>query len=514
MNAHSLVASARRELPFQGLRSAAAIIALALLLALAFQGTRPLFEPDEGRYVDVALEMLSSRDFVTPHLNPEHAHYTKPPLTYWVLATSLATFGQNEWAARLPNALFLVLTAACILWLGSVFLPRAPTFPATVWITMLAPMMFANVITPDTLLAFLETLAMSLCIAALADRRRHDRTRLIIAMWIVWGLAFMTKGPPGLLPLAATVLVLALRRDAERLRALAHPLGIACFVAVGLWWFALTIWRDPSLAVFYVRDEFVNRMFTAKHDRHPQWYGALEVYAPTLLIGALPWWPLALPALRKAPSAVARAFSRTNSASLLDALLVAWFVVPLVVFLLVRSRLATYVLPLFVPLAILTARSAVEWFERWPQFASGAALTVWIVVLVALKSASAALPSDKNARALATALSTKTRLLPETRIVFVETTPAFGMRFYLNREIEGARLRPESQVAYTTTNDTVCRLLAHEQHSMIMLVPRARSGDFASTVRGCPSPPLVSAGTAGRYAIFLTKSSHPHVASR
>lgn len=511
---NALVATTRRELAFRGLRSAAALVALAALLAFAFQGTRALFDPDEGRYVDVALEMLSSRDFVTPHLNPEHPHYTKPPLTYWALAASLALFGQNEWAARLPNALFLVLTAACVLWLGGLFLPRAPTFPATVWVTMLAPMMFANVITPDTPLAFLETLAMALCTAALADPGRHDRSRLIIAMWIVWGLAFMTKGPPGLLPLAATVLVLALRRDGSRLRMLAHPLGIACFLAVGLWWFAVTIWRDPTLAGFYVRDEVLKRVFTAKYDRNPQWYGALEVYTPTLLIGALPWWPLALPALRKAPSAVARAFSRRNRASLRDAVLVAWFVVPLVVFFLARSRLATYVLPLFVPLAILIARSTVEWIERQPRLAVGAALAAWIVVLVALKSASAAVPSDKNARALATAVSTIIHVQPEARVVFVETTPSFGMRFYLNREIEGARLHSQSQVSYTTTDDTVCRLLARERHSLIMLVPRERSGDFTSTVRACASLVPVEAGTAGRYAIFLTDRPHHRVASR
>lgn len=86
-----------------------ALVALALLVfALAFQGSRALYSPDEGRYTAVALEMLRSGDWVHPHLHPEVPHYTKPPLTYWALATSLDVFGTNTWAARLPYALAFV----------------------------------------------------------------------------------------------------------------------------------------------------------------------------------------------------------------------------------------------------------------------------------------------------------------------------------------------------------------------------------------------------------------------
>ena len=39
---------------------------LAVLLALSFQGTRGLWGPDEGRYSNIALEMVDSGDWVTP----------------------------------------------------------------------------------------------------------------------------------------------------------------------------------------------------------------------------------------------------------------------------------------------------------------------------------------------------------------------------------------------------------------------------------------------------------------
>src|SRR3546814_20097643 len=54
--------------------------------------------------------MLASGDVITPQLSHDVAHFSKPPLTYWAIAASVAVFGANEWAVRLPNALAFALT--------------------------------------------------------------------------------------------------------------------------------------------------------------------------------------------------------------------------------------------------------------------------------------------------------------------------------------------------------------------------------------------------------------------
>lgn len=73
------------------------------LLALAWLaltlGVRPLALPDEGRYVSVAWEMLSSGNWLYPTLNGL-PFFHKPPLFYWITASSLGMFGLHEWAAR------------------------------------------------------------------------------------------------------------------------------------------------------------------------------------------------------------------------------------------------------------------------------------------------------------------------------------------------------------------------------------------------------------------------------
>jgi hypothetical protein len=74
------------------------VVLLAGIMAFGFQGTRGLWDPDEGRYTNVALEMMQSGDYFQPHRHHETLHVTKPPVTYWALAASMQSLGRNEWA--------------------------------------------------------------------------------------------------------------------------------------------------------------------------------------------------------------------------------------------------------------------------------------------------------------------------------------------------------------------------------------------------------------------------------
>src|SRR5688572_28564821 len=79
-------ASPSPPMDFLRRHTALALVALALLLGLAFQGTRGLRDPDEGRYTNVALQVLRSGDWVSLHRHSDSLHFTKPPLTYWTQA--------------------------------------------------------------------------------------------------------------------------------------------------------------------------------------------------------------------------------------------------------------------------------------------------------------------------------------------------------------------------------------------------------------------------------------------
>ncbi|MCB1079951.1 MAG: glycosyltransferase family 39 protein, partial [Verrucomicrobiae bacterium] len=74
-------------------------------------GNHGLFEPDEGRYANMAMEWteFGEHHWAVPVLS-DVGHFDKPPLIYWLTGSSLLLFGKSELAARLPSALGAMLT--------------------------------------------------------------------------------------------------------------------------------------------------------------------------------------------------------------------------------------------------------------------------------------------------------------------------------------------------------------------------------------------------------------------
>ena len=80
---------------------------LAFFIAIVYGlwlGSYPFFTPDEGRYAEVAREMVASGDYITPRVNGI-AFLDKPALYYWLQAAAIHFFGVKEWAIRLFPAL-------------------------------------------------------------------------------------------------------------------------------------------------------------------------------------------------------------------------------------------------------------------------------------------------------------------------------------------------------------------------------------------------------------------------
>src|SRR5271155_5700388 len=91
----------------RGHRAALCAIAAAVLY-LAGLGRSALWEPDEGRYAEVAREMALTGDYITPR-NDWVRYFEKPPLVYWITAGSIRMLGPDEFAVRMQAALFSAL---------------------------------------------------------------------------------------------------------------------------------------------------------------------------------------------------------------------------------------------------------------------------------------------------------------------------------------------------------------------------------------------------------------------
>ena len=301
------------------------IALLAMALGLLFLGQRGIWDPDEGRYTNVALHMLDSGDWIDPHRSQEISHWTKPPLTYWAIAASVGTFGHNPWAARLPAALSYLLCVWLAFRTARRLAPGSETQAALAYATMLFPIGAAHLITTDYVLAACEALAMCAFVEArFGDRARASRW--IAAMWAGFALAFLAKGPPGLLPLLAVFAFDAATPGRVRPRALQWQ-GLLLFVLVALPWYAIVMQRNPGLMGYFLGNEVVGRVATNEFGRHGQWYGWITIYIPTLLVGTLPWTPALFRWLRQLPAAVrAWRLREGRSEDPAQLLLVCWLV--------------------------------------------------------------------------------------------------------------------------------------------------------------------------------------------
>jgi 4-amino-4-deoxy-L-arabinose transferase-like glycosyltransferase len=74
---------------------------------------RGLWTPDEPREADIAWRMSWQAERAVPLLAGE-AFCEKPPLTYWLAALPVRAFGNEAWAARLPNLCYALITALSV----------------------------------------------------------------------------------------------------------------------------------------------------------------------------------------------------------------------------------------------------------------------------------------------------------------------------------------------------------------------------------------------------------------
>ena len=324
---------------------------LALVVGVAFHGTRGLTETSETRYAECAREMLVTGNWMEPQLEFQ-PHWTKPPVAYWCMAAGMRVFGANAWGARLPGVLALLVATWAVGAMGRRLWGLREGFVASLAFALGFPLFGAYVATTDIYLAAAETLAGAAFVFAATETDGAKRRWLACAMWAAWGLAFLIKGPPALLPLLAMIPWSLMQPHGRRVP-LGSPLGLACFAAVALPWYLLMLHRHPNLLEYYVGTEIVGRVSTdLGHNR--AWYKAIEIYGPALLgsCGAFGVWAAWVAFARGgwARGARWRELWRARDGRLL---LVGWVVLPMVVFCLSRSKLHLYILPLVAPLALI-----------------------------------------------------------------------------------------------------------------------------------------------------------------
>ncbi len=320
------------------------LASLAWLAASAW--ARPLWLPDEGRYVGVAWEMLCSGDWLTPTLDGL-PYFHKPPLFYWITAASMGLWGPSTFAARAAPMLAATVTAVALFvfvryWAGArsarltlVALAAQPLF--------FIGGQFANL---DMLVA--GCIGVTILLAAHAALRfEHGAPHRapLIAAHAAAALGVLAKGLIGAaLPLLVIGAWLLLRRRWRTLWALVSLPGALLFLLLVMPWFIAMQQRHAGfLYYFFVVQHFRRFAGGGFNNVHPLWF-----YPAALALLCLPWLPW-----------LTRYFDRSRWAALwgepLRSLMLLWVGLVVLFFSVPQSKPLGYILPVVPPLAFLFA---------------------------------------------------------------------------------------------------------------------------------------------------------------
>ena len=320
-----------------------------------------IIDPSDGLYAEGAREMLERSDWVNPSANYQ-PFYEKPILIYWMIMASYQLLGVHEFAARLPVALCGVLSAVALLILSRPFLgARAALFSS---LCLLSTPLFVTVgrvaITDVPLTLFMMVGALGLF-----SRLNGAHWCSLAFAYSALGLALLIKGP---VPVALVAILLIVYLSWVRPKSaegryhwwwqkalLLHPLlGTAVMLSIAAPWYIAEglATKGAFFQEFFIKQNFGRAMGTVNH-QNPFWF-----YIPIYFAGFFPWSVIGLLDIRRHFALLKKQWRPGNwvpsKRANLELFSILWLLLILCIFTALKTKLATYILPVAPPLAILS----------------------------------------------------------------------------------------------------------------------------------------------------------------
>lgn len=341
------------------------IIAFIAVTIMFFNlGAIPLLDPDEPVYAETPKEMIAFNDFLSPRIYGEY-WYDKPPMYYWLVAAAFKIFGMSEFSARFPTAFFGVAGVLALYLYGrELFNKRAAMVGALVLATSVEYFYLGKAAVTDI------TLNLCLTIALLAFL-----TNRYYIMYIFIGLATVTKGPVGILfPGAIIFLYLCVTKRLHLLKDMKIPAGILLFSITALPWYLLMYSVHGSAFIeTFLGFHNVARFTSPEHPELVVWY----YFIPVLVLGFFPWTAILFQSVRASLTQ-----STQNDFRVLVFLNI-WAAFIFVFFTICQTKLVSYILPMYPPLALITGWYIdLMWAAKKRSFAWPIALFVLSALLI------------------------------------------------------------------------------------------------------------------------------------
>jgi len=261
-----------------------AVIYLPALGSLEIRG-------EEGRRILPGVSMLESNNYLVPQVGGK-PYFRKPPLLNWVTAACFKVSGiRNEWTARLPSAIAILLVAlALVRGAASVLGRTGSTFAALFWLTNAGNIEKGRLIEIEAIYVSLTGLAFVFWATAYFSGKSGGQLWFLPALFL--GLGMLAKGPlPHLLFFYGPVIAL-LWND----RRLSLLLTRQHFSALLLMFGIIALWALPA----YLLSESTHvarvwsRQFSGRLSGQNFNFGSWIINIARSFVSFLPWLPLGL----------------------------------------------------------------------------------------------------------------------------------------------------------------------------------------------------------------------------
>lgn len=409
----------------------------------------PLFDRDEPRFAEAAREMLRSGNFIVPRfdgvLRPD-----KPPVIYWLMDVAYRIFGVNGMAARLPSAVFATLTLLATYWMaGERFGRITGLLSSLILSTAVLFVVESRLATADSVMIFFTTLAMlvawrawdhsrigtgqaegvHLRIATLRPQAAGDILNqshpvpakpvglaMAVIFWVSMGLGVLTKGVTPIFVLATMatlsiakgglakawknwkplplhtkiiecphlIISSVVRANWRLWKSLRPLLGVPLMLLVIVPWFVAAWIQTRGLLIQRMLMQNVVERTTSGLQSHgfPPGFYLLTIWATFW-----PWSVLLIPAAYHVVRRVRRRGPIAIDPGPYE-FLMAWVVPSWIIFELIVTKMVQYVLPLYIPLAIICADVLVQSWHRTTDVLAakwfGAARWSWMAIWLVL----------------------------------------------------------------------------------------------------------------------------------
>jgi hypothetical protein len=363
----------------KGNRTVILIIIFGLIILIPFIGRVPLFDWDEINFAEAAREMLVSQNFTQVTINFQ-PFYEKPPLFFWIQAACMQVFGINEFAARLPDVLFAILSLVVLYNIGKRL--KDHNF-GLIWVmcfgASLLPFTYSQSGIIDPVFNFFIFIGIYFGFRSLIEQ---GSKKLLFAFYAGTGigLSVLTKGPVGII-LSYLTFFFFMMINFRNIRLNIWAVFILFFSTflIPCIWFGIETISNGSA---FIREFIVYqiRLFTTEDAGHG---GPFYYHFFIILFGMFPASVFALGVFRREKNA-------TQQFKLFKNILAILFFLILIIFSVVKTKIVHYSSLAYYPVSFMAAIVIYELFfnpgKRYSKWYSTGIAIIGVFIGLAMSS--------------------------------------------------------------------------------------------------------------------------------